>query len=176
VKPGDRLFVDYRKWGDGLHWHYDVHHLGEDEHGLWFCLPRGSTVQKADAPERIYPRTNAMLVPRDAWWIAYWTTDRSQDIELYIDVATPPRIDGETLRTIDLDLDVARMWDGRIEVLDEDEFELHQRQLGYPPDVIETARRVADELVRAVETGAEPFANVGASWMERAEAFVAGRA
>ena len=37
---------------------------------------------------------------------------------------------------IDLDLDVVRFRDGRVEVLDEDEFGQHQATLGYPPHMI----------------------------------------
>jgi hypothetical protein len=106
----------------------------------------------------------------------------------YCNVTTPAVYDGETVRYVDLDLDVrvypaasqesggSGVWDSgggrseasavsdspeenraRIELLDEDEFVENSERMGYPPEVIEQARRAADELIELATKRAFPF-------------------
>ena len=63
---------------------------------------------------------------------------------------------------------MVRWRDGRVEVLDEDEFAEHQVQLGYPAELISQARQTCDWLVEAVSSRTEPFGQVGAGWLARA--------
>jgi len=166
--------VEYRKWPDTLHWHFPVEPLGEDAHGRWLHLRKGTRVQRGSEPPIAYPATSVLLVPEAQWWTALFCSDRDGDCELYIDVATPATWtragDGgaEQVTMIDLDLDVVRRWNGRVDVLDRDEFALHRVQLGYPEAVAASAARAAEELVAMLASGAEPFASAGAAWRARA--------
>jgi protein associated with RNAse G/E len=54
---------------------------------------------------------------------------------------------------VDLDLDVMRLRDGSVRVLDEDEFADHRAQAS------------CDELVRRITSGEEPFVRVAAGWL-----------
>ena len=85
-----------------------------------------------------------------------------------MDVTTRPVLDGDTVTAVDLDLDVVRWADGRVEVLDEDEFAEHQVQLAYPAELISQARATCDWLVEAVSSRAEPFGQAGTAWLARA--------
>ena len=75
-------------------------------------------------------------------------------------VATPSAYDGETVRYIDLDLDVLVFPDGKTKVVDEDEFLEHSARMGYPPDVIEQARRAVDALVALARAAQFPFEQI----------------
>lgn len=66
---------------------------------------------------------------------------------------------------VDLDLDVRRRRAGAVELLDEDEFAVHQVRYGYPPEVIEGARAAADWLTGAVRERVEPFDSAYHSWL-----------
>ena len=77
-------------------------------------------------------------------------------IESYANVATPAQFDGETLRWIDLDLDVLTR-KGGVEVDDEDEFADHRERFSYPDDVVRHALAARDELLRLARSGASPF-------------------
>ncbi len=167
IVPGASLFVDFRKWPDTSHWHFTVHWLGEDAHGTWYVLPGGSSVQRGTKPPQNHPRASIMLLQEDVWWIAFWNTDRDSPHELYCDIATPARVVDGRAEMIDLDLDVVRTWDGVVEIIDRDEFELHQKQLGYPADVIRNADRAAELLAQRIERREEPFARVGEAWLAR---------
>lgn len=70
---------------------------------------------------------------------------------------------------MDLDLDVAQELDGRVEVLDEDEFALHRHALSYPAVLIAHARQATDLAVRLVVDGVEPFGTSAETWLSKAE-------
>ncbi len=160
--------VIYRKFDGGLHWHMELGRLGEDEYGTWLAAPGGSTARRGEEPPVTFEQAYVTLIPSgDRWWTLNcnaapcWT-------ELYIDVTTPPCwITPGTVEMVDLDLDVIRRFDSTAEILDADEFALHQVRYGYPPDVIAAAERSAADLLRAVQSGAEPFAEVCRGWLAR---------
>lgn len=140
--------------------------LGEDEHGLWLWSPSGSPAQRGDEPVRYSKSINVKLIPEAKWWTAIWSWQKPD--ELYVDIITPPQWSGSTVTMVDIDLDVVRWSDGRVEVLDEDEFEVHQARYDYPERLIETARATTAQLAVAVEERHEPFGDVGDSWVKMA--------
>jgi hypothetical protein len=105
-------------------------------------------------------------MPAAGCWTACFNADNN--LEIYVDVTTRPTLDDDTVRAVVLDLDVVRWRDGRVEVLDEDEFAEHQVQLGYPAELIRAARQTCDWLVEAVTSRTEPFGQAGADWLARA--------
>ena len=78
-----------------------------------------------------------------------------------------PSVQADVVSAVDLDLDVVRLRDGTVRVLDEDEFAEHQVRYSYPADMVEQARATTDDLVVRLSAGTEPFAAIGAAWLER---------
>ena len=163
--------VIYRKYDGSLHWHMQLGRLGEDEHGTWLAAPAGSTARRGAEPPVTFEHAYVTLIPAgDRWWTLNcnaapcWT-------ELYIDVTTPPRwIAPDTVEMADLDLDVIRHFDGTAEIMDADEFAVHQVRYGYPPGVVAAAERSAADLLRAVQAYDEPFAETCREWLARFQA------
>lgn len=155
--------VDFRKWPDKPHWRFDTQPLGIDEHGTWLAAPAG-TSYTGPRGAGTWPYGFVVLVCSGDWWMGAFYDEG--DVEVYTDVLTPARwvTDGH-VTAIDLDLDVERTRDGRVKLLDEDEFEEHRTVLGYPDDIVEQSLRTARELVRAVEAHREPFAKASAHWL-----------
>ena len=171
LKPmkSNGLYVNYRKWPDSSHWHFTVYSLGSDTHGVWYCLPDGSVIQRGqELPQT--SRLSVMLLPKDAWWVAFWNTDRTKAHEVYIDVVKPVRSEPHEVTMIDLDLDVVRTWSGQVGILDQDEFELHQKTLQYPRDIVARAESTADLVAKLVSKRQEPFGAVGEAWRTHAAA------
>ncbi len=160
--------VDYRKWPDTTHWQFTIYPLGEDTYGRWFYLLEGASLQRGTEPSVIKTRTSTMLLGDDVWWSAFWNTDKTKAHELYIDVITPAIWKGNKVMMIDLDLDIVRTWDGKVEIIDRDEFELHQKILNYPREVIDTAERTAEALAESVASRQEPFGITGDAWRDEA--------
>jgi protein associated with RNAse G/E len=86
--------------------------------------------------------------------------------EVYCDITTPARWEGDTVHIIDLDLDVVRRRETEtVELRDEDEFDEHRAQFGYPDDLVVEARAAADKLLVALGDGSEPFATQHRKWL-----------
>ena len=165
---GDGVRVAFTKFGGRPHWEFDGIRLGEDAFGVWVLLPQGNPVSRpgysVDNPVdavTLFPR-EAPAVP-----IFYRTQDAPPEVQLsiYVDITTPPIWDGDSVTMLDLDLDVAQHIDGRILVLDEDEFAANQISYEYPADLIALARASCDEVLLALQTGAEPYRSVGWEWL-----------
>lgn len=162
--------VRYTKYDGSLHWHFTMHPLGSDEHGVWLGAPHGTPVQRGN--ERPIPSPAfTLLIPRDDWWTAVWNAAAGATpfhYEVYVDVTTPATWEPRRVTMVDLDLDVVRTRTGECSIHDEDEFAEHAPAFGYPPDVVASARRSADLLLERVAARTEPFDRVGHAYLERA--------
>lgn len=168
IPPGPPVRVVYRKFDGSLHWHMDLAWLGEDEHGTWLGTLGPSAAQRGDEPPVTFEQSYVLLIPAgDHWWsmncnaAPCWT-------EIYVDITTGSRwLAPDLVEMVDLDLDVIRKFDGSAELLDADEFAVHQVRYGYPPEVIAKASRVAGYLLDAVVLPLEPFGETCRRWLAR---------
>lgn len=76
---------------------------------------------------------------------------------IYANIATPAVFDGSTLDYIDLDIDVIQWPDGRVDVLDREEFEQNSAAFGYPSDVMESTMAALEEVLQLMAQGQFPF-------------------
>jgi hypothetical protein len=166
VQPGVVVDVRFTKWGGGQHWEFPVTVLGTDEHGVWAGAGVGTRLWRP-AASFVSQFDWVTLVPHGAAWAASFYDSEDQPVAVYVDMTTPAQWSGSTVSMVDLDLDVVLRRDGTLFLDDEDEFALHQVELGYPPEVVTMARAAADEVLAAIAEGAEPFGGVGRTWVER---------
>lgn len=108
-----------------------------------------------------------MVAPVGAWWTVEFYSAHPL-WELYVNIGMPCEWRAGAVRQVDLDLDVVRAIDGRVQVLDEDEFADHQVRFAYPPELIEGARRATDEVVALLEHRVEPFDVASLPWLRLA--------
>ncbi|MFG2037654.1 DUF402 domain-containing protein [Dactylosporangium sp. NPDC048998] len=162
-----RVRVMYRKFDGSLHWNYETDLLGEDEHGIWLGAPTGTPVHRGTTRTGPVEAPHVLLFPRQAWWTACFNAVPHRT-EIYCDVTTVPHWPSETeVTAIDLDLDVRRRRGGAVELLDEDEFAVHQVRYAYPADVIAQAQASADWLLSAVGDRREPFGSAYHPWLRQ---------
>jgi uncharacterized protein len=166
---GRDVRVVYTKYDGSLHWHYTMRYLGEDEHGIWLGAGPGLAARRGREMVMVIEQAHVLLFPRDpagAWWTAIFNAAPART-EIYCDITTPARWpDPGEVTAVDLDLDVVRRRaDQRVEIVDEDEFDEHQRRYGYPAEVITAAERAAAWLRDAISAGAEPFAGAYREWL-----------
>jgi uncharacterized protein len=171
---GHDVRVVYTKYDGSLHWHYTMRHLGTDQHGVWLGAPASTPIQRGSEPPVVLGRPWIHLIPERQWWTAAFNGGPAA-AEIYCDIATEARwLHAAEVTMVDLDLDVVRMRsDGRVLLLDEDEFAEHQVRYGYPAEVIRQAEEAASWLLAAVGEGAEPFGTAYRPWLE---ALLAGSA
>ena len=83
-------------------------------------------------------------------------------------IGTPFTWDEEALKYIDYDLDIKVAPDMTFKLLDEDEYELHQRKMNYPPELDAILQRGVDTLISWIHQRKGPFApQFVESWYER---------
>lgn len=166
VRDGDPIDVRFTKWGGGRHWEFLLRCLGVDEHGVWGAGEVGTTLWRPGAGF-VSDLAWVTLFPHERAWAASFYGPQHPQIHTYVDMTTVPAWSGSTVTMTDLDLDVVLMRDGSLGLDDEDEFEMHRVELGYPRDLVDLARRTADEVLAAIRDGTEPFGSVGPSWLAR---------
>jgi hypothetical protein len=164
--PSETVRVVYRKYDGGEHRDYPARRLAKDATGTWLGIPAGTASIYHGRPS-VEKIPFVLLVPHDRWWTAMFNPP-PRTSEVYCDIASPARWNGgNTVRLVDLDLDVVRRRSsGRVELLDEHEFADHRVRFGYPEELVAAARAAAGWLVEALSDGTEPFASAYRPWLE----------
>jgi hypothetical protein len=162
------IHIDERKWPERLHWQFDARYLGDDEYGVWLYAPAGTAARRGMEPPLELRHGFVVCVPEGDWWIAEFYWDHPWH-EIYVNVGTPPRWEGDRMTQVDLDLDVVRKVDGSVAVLDEDEFAEHQIVYDYPDDLIRSARSATRRAVELLTHPQEPFDSVSQRWIQVAD-------
>ncbi len=161
------VVVQFFKYPDIPHWGHEGFIVGDDEYGTWVSSPAGSRRWRGEVEFDPLPHPAVMCAPHDGWWHLYYNGSGGRSMTHFVDITTQPvRVGIGRIEMVDLDLDVVRRLDGGVEIVDEDEFLLHQVRYGYPPEIIRRAREEADRIYGAVIAREEPFFEVAESWLQ----------
>ena len=90
----------------------------------------------------------------NVWHIAEQVSGTNR---MYVNIAQPATLTDNTLRWTDLDLDYRVHLDGRIERLDQAEFDENTVRLGYPPDLLEHVHTACRQVEAGLAGQAFPF-------------------
>lgn len=90
-------------------------------------------------------------------WYNVMAMIRKKGIFYYCNLASPSVYDGEAIKNIDYDLDVKVFPNGNYILLDEAEFQLHQKVMHYDAKVIEIVESEQRRLVQLVKGQHHPF-------------------
>lgn len=83
---------------------------------------------------------------------------REDGVYYYCNISSPFVYSNKVLKYIDYDLDVKVFPDMSYTLLDEDEFEEHKRQMGYPDVIDQILYRNVDKLIGWIQQKKGPFA------------------
>jgi hypothetical protein len=139
--------------------HFVVEALMEDEFGVWLYVPTGSAWEAPHDTGKL-PFDVLTLIQPDRHWVTWWVDDPA-DRRLEIDVCLPPQREPEGWSYIDLELDPVRHEDGRIEILDRDEFDVACREGWIESEDAETALAAATAMELALRSRQEPWGDEG---------------
>lgn len=161
------MTVQFLKYPDSRHWGFEAHWLGEDQWGDWIALPEGSKRWKGDVDVRPTQEDAVFCVPRGEWWHLHYNGPVTK-LTHFVDIVTPPVwVSENRYEMVDLDLDVIVDQAGAVMIDDEDEFALHQVQLGYTDEMIQRAELETHRIVKELEARREPFFEVAESWLKK---------
>jgi len=149
---------------------WSAYELERDGFGLWLFTPPGSlfraevngAVTECEVGQGTRPSGLAVLhlIPLSGWWMAQWTAEGTGAF-ISVEVCTPPALLGGEWQFVDLELDPYRGPDGRVIVDDEDEFVAACAAGMIAPGEAVTARAAATEVAGWLDSGVEPFGQVG---------------
>ncbi|PRB01728.1 hypothetical protein [Microbacterium sp. MYb64] len=197
---GTEIVFQWRKWDGSPHWRHECVYLGADEWGDWVGQPGGwgsarpGRTFTAHGPNvTLVPPSGdyALTVNRDhpkgmriyidlAWDLRPVNPggEPSDDLGHRIpgaveDDESVPRPEGAPVlfTGIDMDLDVVRIEGERgTWIDDEDEWDEHRVQYGYPADVQRRLEALAADLEQRVRAQLPPFDDATADvWLDRLE-------
>ncbi|MGK2966209.1 MAG: DUF402 domain-containing protein [Tepidiformaceae bacterium] len=155
--PGARFLLRATKYDGTAHW-IQPFRVVSDDGNLLVAQYRARTPIFTSRGEFRSPYDSRVYFWRDRWYNVFRLSRPGCELALwYCNVTTPPTFDGRQLEYVDLDLDVAVKPDGCVSLLDQDEFELHQRRYCYPSEVIASAEAAAGQVSRLALEGGFPF-------------------
>ncbi|HHY72012.1 MAG TPA: DUF402 domain-containing protein [Bacillus bacterium] len=93
---------------------------------------------------------------------------REDGVYYYCNLSSPFAWDGSTLKYIDYDLDIKVFPDMTFTILDEDEYELHRKQMNYPIEIDYILKNNINNLILWIRGRKGPFApDFVDNWYER---------
>lgn len=93
---------------------------------------------------------------------------REDGVYYYCNLSSPFAWDDQTLKYIDYDLDIKVFPDMTFNILDEDEYELHSKQMNYPKEIDYILKKNMNDLIRWIRERKGPFApDFIDNWYER---------
>ncbi|MGE3075644.1 MAG: DUF402 domain-containing protein [Dehalococcoidia bacterium] len=157
ARPGSRALLRATKYDGTAHW-IQPFQVVSDDGNLLITSYKARTPIYTSRGEFRSPYDSLVYFWRDRWFNVFRLSRPGCQLALwYCNVTTPPSYDGQQIGYIDLDLDVTVRPNGCIELLDQDEFEEHQKLYGYPESVIEQAELAAQEVANLAKSDAFPF-------------------
>ena len=146
---------------DHLQGTFEVDVLDESPGGWWVRVLPFTPSFTDDRIIWVWPGEAIGWLPRHDWWTAWFSNTRQR---LKVDICTPAvrREDGD-FEFRDLCLDVVVRDDEPPLVVDEDEFE----DAGYDAELAAKTRATADDDLRRILAGEEPFATEGYARLSR---------
>ncbi len=160
------VIVAFTKHPATPHWLHETIELGRDDDGVWLGMPIGARYRRGREPWIANEVPTVVCVPQDGWWCLF-RNGEGHRFSHYVDICTPPVWDGDRVEMVDLDLDVVRTVDGRVSIVDRDEFEEHRVVLDYPEAWVAGAERAADEVATRVREASGAFGPSGTAWLRR---------
>lgn len=82
---------------------------------------------------------------------------RKQGVFFYCNLASPYIYDKEALKNIDYDLDLKVLPNGSYKLLDEDEYNVHQKIMDYPQPIKDIIKETTENLIKDIKFHISPF-------------------
>ena len=146
---GETVHLEFRKWDDRLHYHWDASVLETHTDRVLVGMKAGTVFHHVT-------RGHEIALPHDgelAFWDGRWFSggpdfapDTRRVLEYYFNVGTPPEFTSGRITVIDLELDLKARPDLTLEEFDRDEFVEAKASFGYPAWLERRVRAAALEV------------------------------
>ena len=133
-KIGTLIYIQSFKHDGSLHRTWSQGFVIEANDKRTVVVTNKTWVTEADG-RKWYTREPAICFFYPDHWFNIICMMRKTGVYYYCNLASPAIYDGEALKHIDYDLDVKVFPDGKVILLDEDEYDQHAREMNYPESI-----------------------------------------
>lgn len=153
---GDMVYIQSFKHDGSLHRTWSKGCVIEANEKVWVLVTYKTLVVESN--QRIWQtREPAICFFYPDRWFNVIAMIRKAGITYYCNIASPSLYDGEAIKNIDYDLDLKVFPNGAMEILDENEFEVHSKKMNYSDEIIEIVRKELDNLIELATKKEECF-------------------
>ncbi|MDD6467981.1 MAG: DUF402 domain-containing protein [Erysipelotrichaceae bacterium] len=153
---GTLIYIQSYKHDGSLHRTWSQGFVIEANDKRTVVVTNKTWVTEADG-RKWYTREPAICFFYPDRWFNVICMMRKTGVYYYCNLASPSIYDGEALKHIDYDLDVKVFPDGQILLLDEDEYEEHQKEMNYPDTILTIIEDELQILLDWIEEKRTPF-------------------
>lgn len=155
-KTGTYVYIQSFKHDGSLHRTWCKGFVVEADEKHIVAVTNRAWVIEADGRKWLTREPAICFFYDDCWWNVI-SMIRHSGVYYYCNLASPSMYDGEAIKNIDYDLDVKLYPDGSYQILDEDEYDMHSKQMHYPKEIMEIVERQMQELLHQMELQKNPF-------------------
>lgn len=150
------VYVQSFKHDGSLHRTWSKGFVLEADEEKMVVVTNKTWVIEADG-RRWFTREPAVCFYYPDRWYNVITMIRKSGIYYYCNLASPSLYDGEAIKNIDYDLDVKVFPDGKVDILDEDEYQQHASEMNYSKEICEIVEKAMQDLLEIIKEKKDPF-------------------
>jgi len=146
---GETVRLEFRKWDDRLHYHWDAQILEVYADRALVGMKAGTIFHHVSRGYEIALEHDGELAFWDGRWFSGgpdFAAGTRKVLEYYFNVNTPPEFEPGRIALVDLELDLKARPDLRLEEFDWDEFQEARQKYAYPEWLERRVRRAALEI------------------------------
>ena len=153
---GTEVFIQSYKHNGSLHRTWCKGFVLESDENRFVAVTNKAWVIEGDG-RKWFTREPAVCFFWTHRWYNVIAMLRKSGIYYYCNLASPSLYDGEAIKNIDYDLDIKLYPDLSYQILDENEYNLHAREMRYPQNVRNIVERSVNLLIDEMDRGNDPF-------------------
>ncbi len=151
-----QVFIQSFKHDGRLHRSWDQGFVLQADENRFVAITDKTWVSDEDG-RRWYTREPALYFLYTKAWFNVIAMLRQNGVYYYCNLASPALYDGEAIKYIDYDLDYKIFPDGRIILLDQDEYQQHSESMHYPDQLDAILKKQMAAIVQASQNHLSPF-------------------
>lgn len=146
------------KYGGKLHYEWEASLVEHTEtYILLYGKPGRKLIHHSKGKIFEYDTHSIEFYPKNQWFTANIDIHKNGETEYYCNICIPAKFDKGIISFTDLDIDIVRNKTGQWSIVDEDEFEINSKELGYPTEIIVKAKEALSELLLLIKDNRFPF-------------------
>ena len=156
LKEKDSVYIQSFKHDGSLHRTWATGYVIEANDQRIVAVTARALVSEADGRKWVTREPAVCFYYPDCWYNVICMI-RKGGVHYYCNIASPSLVDEEAIKNIDYDLDVKILPNGRIIILDEDEFRQHSALMHYGKKLEVVIRQALEDVLNDIALQKSPF-------------------